>query len=149
MSIIKEVKELHKTARLAREKDKAQALTMLISRADADRVKYGLQSSDELSDEQMIKIIQAEVKQIEQELEYLSGDKKLDAFINISMLKSFLPEEMSRELIEALIDNILIDESKRNMKDLISGVKAMGADLYPEYTIPMGLVSQIVKSYLK
>lgn len=150
MSLIKNIKDLQISSRKNKDKDAVSTLTMLISRADADRVKYGLKSTDELTDEQTLKIVQAEIKSIEQELSFLKDEGKINTLNNAKQLLSqFVPSELTADELTVLIHSaISMNGVKPNIGDIMKIVPVLHSASGSTKVIPKGLLSQLAKEIL-
>lgn len=145
MKIIEKLKVSQVNARKARNKEEASVYTMTLSRADADRVKYGLKSSDELDDGQMTKIIEQEIKSIEQELRFARSEDEVTRLEGaIYLLSLFIPEEMSLAEVEELVAAAANIVDPKSMKEMIATVKHLAKD--SDKTLPMGIVSKVIKA---
>ena len=138
MTNLKKIKEMQVSARRKGDKPTAATLTMLISRADRERVNLGLMSVDDISNAQLERIINAELKQLSQEAEYLS--EGLDANLAArQLLESFLPAPATDEQI-TLLAEAAVNMSIETLPAAIECAKIIVDDEYSGlYQLPLDM----------
>lgn len=148
MKLINKIKELHMNARKAQDKELLSTYTLLISRADKDRLNYKAKSVDELTDAQMMKVIQAEVSSLKDELKYLKESTKVENAI--ATLVELLPEELTDEEIDVIvlkaIENVSASNKPVNIGTIIGESKLVFASMSSDKTLNMGKLSLVAKS---
>lgn len=149
MKLITQIKNAHRDARLDGNKVKAGVLTMLLSRADAARsTQYKVKSTDDLTDEQVIKIIQAEVTSINAEVkafETIDPVKADKAKAELDILLPFIPKEMTDEEVLNLVKEALAQNDNLNMGTAMKAVRELYEAKAIKETLPMAKVSKVVK----
>lgn len=147
MSLIKQVKDLQISSRKEKNKDAVSALTMLISRADNDRVKYGLKSTDEMTDEQVLKVIQAEFKSIEQEISFLKDEDKIAKLQAAKdLMSTLLPQEVTvEEMADVINKAIQMNGVKPSIGPLMKDSQTLLTAMFPNKTINKGQLSKLIK----
>lgn len=135
-------------ARKSKDRELMSTYAMLVSRADNDRLKYGLKSTDELSDSQVLKIISAEVTQLKQELKYAVD--KAPVSRSLEVMSRLLPEELSEAEVMSLVNDAVsqLDSSQLTMKDLMAKSRELYSKSLSAKTLPMKTLSTIVKEKL-
>jgi uncharacterized protein len=120
MSLFDKVNEDIKTAMLAREKDKLEALRSIKAAFLIAKTDKG--ASDVLSSDTEIKIIQKLVKQRKESAEiYLAqdrkdlGDKEL---FEASVIEQYLPKQMSADEIKAVLKSIIEKVGAKSPADM-------------------------------
>ena len=102
--------------------------------------------SDEISDAIMLDAIQKEVKQLNQTIEALEGREDTDLYMvsthEMSILKSYLPKQMSRKEIEEAVSWIL---SKGEYKNFGQKMKVVMKELKGK--ADNKIIREIVESY--
>ena len=117
-----------KTAMLNKDENKKNLIRVILG--EFSRV------GKELTDEQVIKILK----------KMLENAKEMSNQVEIDILETYLPKELSKEKLTALILKIIIDNGITSIKEMgkvMSGLKATGA-LYDGK-----VASEIIKTILK
>lgn len=130
-------------ARKAGDKTKLTAIDFVMSKLDKKRVEVKVKTVDELSDEQVQKAIESEIKEQKQSLEFTKGTPVGDDNeAVIEYLTSILPEKLSEEDIK----NIL---SKHNLlsvdKTSIGSSMKEAKKIFAGESVDMSLVSKLVR----
>ena len=147
MSIQNLISEDIKKAMLAREVDKLAALRSVKAAILLEASKDG---SSEISDDIALKIIIKLVKQRKDSAQIYKEqnrpDLESDELKQLKYLEFYLPEQLSNDEIEAIINKIIVDNNASSMKDMgrVMGLasKVLGGKADGK------LIAQIVKEKL-
>ena len=147
MSIQNLISEDIKKAMLAREVDKLAALRSVKSAILLEASKDG---SSEISDDIALKIIIKLVKQRKDSAQIYKEqnrpDLESDELKQLKYLEFYLPEQLSNDEIETIVNKIIVDNNASSMKDMgrVMGLasKVLGGKADGK------LISQIVKEKL-
>lgn len=147
MSIQNLISEDIKNAMLAREVDKLAALRSVKSAILLEASKDG---SSEISDDIALKIIIKLVKQRKDSAQIYKEqnrpDLESDELKQLKYLEFYLPEQLSNDEIETIVNKIIVDNNARSMKDMgrVMGLasKVLGGKADGK------LIAQIVKEKL-
>ena len=147
MSIQNLISEDIKKAMLAREVDKLAALRSVKSAILLEASKDG---SSEISDDIALKIIIKLVKQRKDSAQIYKEqnrpDLENDELKQLKYLEFYLPEQLSNDEIEAIVNKIIVDNNASSMKDMgrVMGLasKVLGGKADGK------LIAQIVKEKL-
>jgi uncharacterized protein YqeY len=140
------ISESTKTAMKAREKERVAVLRMVNS--EFKRVE--VDERRELTDPDVIGILNKMLKQRQDSLQQFQAASREDlaqqeAF-EIDVIQGFLPEQMSAEALETLIDKVITESGAQGMQDM---GKVMGAvKSAAQGLADMGRASALVKSKL-
>ena len=132
-----------------KEKDavKLSVLRMLKSALQLDKIA----KKHELSDEETIAVIKKQVKlrkdSLEEYKKYNKEESIKDLEKEITILSSYLPEELSEEKINEIIFNVLTEIKPKGIKDMGIVMKNVNLQLAGK-NADMSLVSKIVKEKL-
>ena len=132
-----------------KEKDafKLSVLRMLKSALQLDKIA----KKHELSDEETIAVIKKQVKlrkdSLEEYKKYNKEESIKDLEKEITILSSYLPEELSEEKINEIIFNVLAEIKPKGIKDMGIVMKNVNLQLAGK-NADMSLVSKIVKEKL-
>ena len=147
MSIQNLISEDIKKAMLAREVDKLAALRSVKSAILLEASKDG---SSEISDDIALKIITKLVKQRKDSAQIYKEqnrpDLESDELKQLKYLEFYLPEQLSNDEIETIVNKIIVDNNASSMKDMgrVMGLasKVLGGKADGK------LIAQIVKEKL-
>ena len=147
MSIQNLISEDIKKAMLAREVDKLAALRSVKSAILLEASKDG---SSEISDDIALKIITKLVKQRKDSAQIYQEqnrpDLESDELKQLKYLEFYLPEQLSNDEIETIVNKIIVDNNASSMKDMgrVMGLasKVLGGKADGK------LIAQIVKAKL-
>ena len=147
MSIQNLISEDIKKAMLAREVDKLAALRSVKSAILLEALKDG---SSEISDDIALKIIVKLVKQRKDSAQIYKEqnrpDLESDELKQLKYLEFYLPEQLSDDEIETIVNKIIVDNNASSMKDMgrVMGLasKVLGGKADGK------LIAQIVKEKL-
>ena len=147
MSIQNLISEDIKKAMLAREVDKLAALRSVKSAILLEASKDG---SSEISDDIALKIITKLVKQRKDSAQIYKEqnrpDLESDELKQLKYLEFYLPEQLSNDEIETIVNKIIVDNNASSMKDMgrVMGLasKVLGGKADGK------LIAQIVKAKL-
>jgi uncharacterized protein YqeY len=146
MSLIARMESEVKEATLARDAERRDALRLILS---------ALRSAEKelqrpLSDEEELQVLQRERKRrIEAAEAFRSGDRPEQADAEereLSVLQEFMPEPLSEEELEEIVDDVIAEVGATSMGDL----GRVMADVMPQVSgrADGSLVSQIVREKL-
>jgi len=127
MSLKTTLQEDLKTALKSGDQEKTGIIRFLFSQIQNAEID---QAKKELTDEQLIKLIQKQVKKTNDSLEMFKKGQREDlvtkAETEIKILKSYLPEQISDEELSKAIDDII--DQNENLKDNLGALigKAVG-----------------------
>lgn len=143
--ILKDMRESMKSG----DKEKLIILRLLVSSLENEKVNKKLSTIDELKDEDVITIVQKQVKLLDQEIESLiKADRDTTRVVSQkSVVSAYLPKQLSEQELEDYINNKI---NELNISSLGEQGKLMGI-LSKELKgkADLGLVSKIVRSTLK
>jgi uncharacterized protein YqeY len=146
MSLIGRMEEELKQARLARDEQRRDALSLLLS---------SLRSAEKelqrpLSDQEELQVFQRErKKRIEAAEAFRSGDRPAQAEqeeTELAILQEFMPEPLSEEDLEEIVDDAIAENGATGMSDFGRVMK----DVMPQVSgrVDGSVVSQLVREKL-
>ncbi len=146
MSLIARMEEELKTATLARDADRRDALRLLLS---------SLRSAEKelqrpLSDEEELQVLQRERKRrVEAAEAFRTGGREEQAEAEereLSVLQEYMPEPLSEEELEEIVDDAIAENGATSMRDF----GRVMADVMPQVSgrTDGSVVSQLVKEKL-
>ena len=112
-----------------KEKDalKLSVVRMLKSALQLEKIS----KNHELSDEEVMQVVKKQVKQrldtIEEYKKFNKEDKISELENEISILKSYLPEELSTDEMDRIIDETITENNASSIKDMGIVIKAVQA----------------------
>lgn len=131
-----------KQDRLQAMKDKNETMKNVISIILTNiQMKEKEGKQHELTDADIIKIIEKEIKQIQDTISYLKYENQIkEENIKLDYLQKFLPEEMSEEeVVKALV--VILEQNGVEKTDIKNVMK-----LAKENELPMKIVAKVVKT---
>lgn len=133
----------------AQDKFKTSVLRMLKSAIQMESIS----AKKELTDEEIIKVIKKQVKTRKDSISEYQKYNKLDVIeaLNneVEILSKYLPEEMSEDSIEKLVDEIFAVIKPTSMKDMGVIMKMFNEKISNKSAnVDMSLVSKIIKGKL-
>lgn len=109
-----------KSAMMAREKDKLEALRAIKAAILLAKTQKG--SEGGVSEEEELKILQKLVKQRQESFDIYKGqgrdDMANEELAQLEVIKKYLPEAMSEEEVKAVIQSIIKKTGASSMKDM-------------------------------
>ena len=105
------------------------------------QIKEKEKSNVELSEKDYIKIIEKEMKQIEDTISYLKDENQIkEEKVKLEYLNQFIPEEMSEEDVKKELLKLIETKSldKNNIGSLMKEAKAID--------LPLNVVNKVLKS---
>ena len=118
MSLIARIEEELKAARLARDEDRRDALSLVLNALQA--AKKELQR--ELSDDEELQVLQRERKRRVEAAEAFRtagrAEQADDEEYELEILEEFMPEPMSEEEIEEIIDDVISQVEATSIRDM-------------------------------
>ena len=140
------LEEAVKNSMRDRNKEKTSTLRMAISEIKKEEIDKRI----ELSDEEIIKILQRMIKQRKESISQFeqAGREELADKENseILILQDFLPEQMSEEEIKVYVDQAIIESGASTPQDMGKVMGALKSKL--KGNVDMGIVSKLVKESL-
>lgn len=134
-----------KNAMKTGDKFKLSVLRMLKSALQLESIK----NKRDLTDEDVVNVIKRQVKQRKDSISEFEKYDKLDEVSTlkkeIEVLSAYLPEEMSKEEIIKVIDEVFADLNPTSMKDMGMIMKELNAKIT---NADMSLVSSLVRERL-
>ena len=118
MSLLAQVEDELKAARLARDEDRRDALSLILS-ALRDAQK---ELQRPLSEEEELQVLQRERKRrLEAADAYRAGgreDRADDEEYEVEILEEFMPEPLSEDELEEIIDDVISEVGATSLRDL-------------------------------
>ena len=118
MSLIARIEEELKDARLARDGDRRDALSLILNALRASQKEL----NRELSDDEELQVLQRERKRrVEAADAFRAGGREEqaeDEEYELEVLEEFMPEPMSEDEIEEIIDNVISEVGATSIRDL-------------------------------
>jgi uncharacterized protein len=118
MSLIARIESELKAARLARDEDRRDALSLVLNALQG--AKKELQR--ELSDDEELQVLQRERKRRVEAAEAFRAagrdEQADDEDYELEILEEFMPEPMSEEEIEEIIDDVISEVGATSIRDL-------------------------------
>jgi uncharacterized protein YqeY len=118
MTLIARIESELKAARLAREDDRRDALSLLLNALRASEKEL----QRPLSDEEELQVLQRERKRrIEAADAFREGGREEqaeDEEFELEVLEEFMPEQLSEEEIEEIIDDVISEVGATSIRDM-------------------------------
>ena len=118
MSLITRIEEELKAARLARDADRRDALSLVLNSLQAAQKE--LQRA--LSDDEELQVLQRERKRRLEAAEAFSAagreEQAEDEEYELEILEEFMPDPLSEEEIEEIIDDVISEVGATNIRDM-------------------------------
>jgi len=118
MTLIDQLQKAMQMALKSSENDRVRTLRTLIAKLKDKSIEKG----SELSDEEEIKILQTASKQRREAAEmFIKGDRTelAESELNeLSIIKEYLPKELSKEDLTEIIDKIINETGAESMQDM-------------------------------
>lgn len=146
MSLISRIEDQLKAARLARDEARRDALSLIL--ASLRSAEKELQRP--LSDDEELQVLQRERKRRAEAIEaFRSGGRDAQAAgeeVELAVLTEFMPELLSEEELEEIIDNVIAEVGATSIRDL----GRVMADVMPQVSgrADGSTVSQLVREKL-
>lgn len=123
MALMTQISNDIKTAMKARDKFKTQVLRMLLS--ECNYAKANQSVTEELSDEETIKILQSYQKRLIKSLDdYPEGEKKTEIEKEVGIVASYLPQKMSEAATKDALKTYLGSTDEKSFGALMKGFLA-------------------------
>ena len=146
MSLVPRVEEELREARLARDADRRDALSLILNALLAARKELGRT----LADEECLQVLQRERKRrIEAAEAFRRAGREEQAEAEeyeLAVLEEFMPEQLSEEEIEDIIDDVISEVGATSIRDM--GRVMAGVMHQVSGRADGSLVSQLVKEKL-
>ncbi len=134
------------TSMKEQDKFKTSVLRMLKSALEAEKIN----KKHDLSDEEVIAVIKKQVKVRNASVEEFEKYNRTDMADNlkqeIEILNAYLPEELSLDEVNKIIDEIISELKAETIKDMGLVIKTISSKYASQ--VDMGMVSKIVKEKL-
>ncbi len=118
MSLIKRIEDELKAARLARDEDRRDALSLVLNSLQAAHKEL----QRPLSDDEELQVLQRERKRrLEAAEAFRAGGREEqaeDEEYELEILEEFMPEPLSEEEIEEIIDDVISEVGATNIRDM-------------------------------
>jgi uncharacterized protein YqeY len=152
MNLVEKIKNDVTVSMKNGEKDKKVMLKLLVSSLEKEKINQKLKDVTDLKDEDVVNVLQKQMKLLEQERESLIVAKKEQSRLDLidlqkSVVKEYLPEQLGEDEITKYINNKKIElnidfvNQKGKLMGILSKELKGKADL--------GLVSKLVNQLLK
>jgi uncharacterized protein YqeY len=146
MSLIARIEEELKAARLARDEDRRDALSLVLNALQ--NAQKELQRS--LSDDEELQVLQRERKRRVEAADAFRGagreEQAEDEEYELEILEEFMPEPMSEDELEEIIDDVISEVGATSIRDL--GRVMAGVMHQVSGRADGSVVSQLVKEKL-
>jgi uncharacterized protein len=146
MSLIARIEEELKAARLARDEDRRDALSLVLNALQAAKKEI----QRELSDDEELQVLQRERKRRVEAAEAFRKagreEQADDEEYELEVLEEFMPEPMSEEEIEEIIDDVISQVEATSIRDM--GRVMAGVMHQVSGRADGSVVSQLVKEKL-
>lgn len=133
-----------KTAMKEHDSFKLSVIRMLKSALQLEQIA----KKHELDDSEIASVIKKQVKlrkdSISEYEKYGKVDSVKDLESEVEILTSYLPEEMSKEEIEKIIDEVMLEINPESIKEMGKVMKKLN-EVLANKNADMGLVSSLVK----
>ncbi len=146
MSLVARLEEELKQARLARDEERRDALSLLVSALKS--AEKELQRP--LTDDESLQVLQRERKRRQEAAEaFRSGGRDEQAAgeeRELAILQEFMPEPLSEEELESIVDDAIAEVGATSMRD----IGRVMADVMPQVSgrADGSMVSQLVREKL-
>jgi uncharacterized protein YqeY len=146
MSLIARIEDELKAARLARDEDRRDALSLVLN--SLQNAQKELQR--ELSDDEELQVLQRERKRRLEAAEAFRGagreEQAEDEEYELEILEEFMPEPMSEDELEEIIDDVISEVGATSIRDM--GRVMAGVMHQVSGRADGSVVSQLVKEKL-
>jgi uncharacterized protein YqeY len=146
MSLIARIEDELKAARLARDQDRRDALSLVLN--SLQNAQKELQR--ELSDDEELQVLQRERKRRVEAAEAFRGagreEQAEDEEYELEILEEFMPEPMSEDELEEIIDDVISEVGATSIRDM--GRVMAGVMHQVSGRADGSIVSQLVKEKL-
>jgi len=146
MGLLQELQNEMKRALKNKEKDRLSTLRMLISEVK----KVQIDAKKELTDEEIIQILQKYAKQRKDAIEQYKKAGREDLvekeLKELDIVKEFLPKQLSIEELEKIVEDVINELNASSMRDMGRVMKAVMSKVSGR--ADGSIVSQIVKNKL-
>ena len=140
-TILNDMKEAMKS----QDKETLGTIRMLKSAIDLDRINNKL---EEITDDLVITVVSKQTKTLNESMEDFKKGNRQDLVDNalreISLLKKYLPEQLSDEDLNKIIDEVISEVKPTSMKDMGLVMKELTPKVKGK--ADMGKVSALIKS---
>jgi uncharacterized protein YqeY len=146
MSLVARIEDELKAARLARDEDRRDALSLVLNALRVSEKEL----QRPLSDEEELQVLQRERKRrVEAAEAFRAGGREEqaeDEEYELSVLEEFMPEQLSEEELEEIVDDVISEVGATSIRDM--GRVMAGVMHQVSGRADGSLVSQLVKEKL-
>jgi uncharacterized protein len=132
-----------------KQKDTVKAGTLSFLRAQLKNVIIN-EKKERLEDKEVIAVIKKQIKQRQESIEQFKSGGRQDLVDKesgeLAILKSYLPQEMSSDAVQRIVDEVIQETGAGSMKDMGTVMKAVLSKI--EGQADNQLVSNLVKKAL-
>ncbi|WP_186670684.1 GatB/YqeY domain-containing protein [Sporosarcina sp. BP05] len=148
MTLKQQLKDSMKEAMKAKNKEELTSIRLVLSTIQKKEIDKN--DGKELSDEEIMQIVQTEIKQTQESLMYAKQSNKDEMIINlenrIQFLTLYLPTQLSEDEVKTIINNIIESNGFSGKQDM---GKVMGLAMSElKGKAEGGLISKVVKMLL-
>lgn len=130
-------------------RDAVKASTVNFLRAQLKNVRIE-KRSETLEDKDVVAVIKKQIKQRQESVEQYQKGGRMDLAekesAEMSILKSYLPEELSEQVVQQFVEQAIRETGAQSMKDMGSVIKAVAAKA--QGRADNRVVSELVKKAL-
>jgi uncharacterized protein len=148
MTLKQKLKDSMKEAMKAKNKEELTSIRLVLSTIQKKEIDKN--DGTELTDEEVMQVIQTEIKQTQESLQYAKQSNKVEMITNlenrIQFLTLYLPKQLNEDEVKAIIKNIIESNGFSGKQDM---GKVMGLALAElKGKAEGGLISNVVKELL-
>lgn len=146
MNLVEQLKQDMLTAMKEKDKDRLTVIRMVKAALDKERIDKKVEITDEL----LIDVVNKQIKMRNDSIEEFKKASRNDLVENVSkeieVLMKYLPEQLSLEEVEDIIDQAINSVGASSMKDMGNVMKEVNPKVKGRFD--MKKVSEIIKSKL-
>lgn len=146
MNLVEQLKQDMVTAMKEKDKDRLTVIRMVKAALDKERIDKKVEITDEL----LIDVVNKQIKMRNDSIEEFKKASRNDLIENVSkeieVLMNYLPEQLSQEEVEDIIDQVISSIGAASMKDMGNVMKEVNPKVKGRFD--MKKVSEIIKNKL-
>ena len=146
MNLVEQLKQDMVTAMKEKDKDRLTVIRMVKAALDKDRIDKKVEITDEL----LIDVVNKQIKMRNDSIEEFKKASRNDLIENVSkekeVLMNYLPEQLSLEEVEDIIDQAISSVGAASIKDMGNVMKEVNPKVKGRFD--MKKVSEIIKNKL-
>lgn len=146
MNLVEQLKQDMVTAMKEKDKDRLTVIRMVKAALDKERIDKKVEITDEL----LIDVVNKQIKMRNDSIEEFKKASRNDLIENVSkeieVLMNYLPEQLSLEEVEDIIDQAISSIGAASMKDMGNVMKEVNPKVKGRFD--MKKVSEIIKNKL-